>query len=137
MTFSGYVSQPAIPTAAERDLGVGPCRYSLDPESVVQHLNVDAQFIHVPEAQIDIVQLARRLGRFKVSTGALGEIMDLALAQSEETKAGDLIVDHPILPGRIGRRGIELWTVFLFRLIQIVPRALGLDHMSIGVDDGN
>ena len=63
----------------------------------MQHLDVDAQLVHVFEAHIDIVQFAGRLRRFEISSGSLGEFMELALGQSWETEARDLVVDDPVL----------------------------------------
>src|SRR5688500_13575014 len=137
MTLLRDIGQPAIPTAAERDLAVGPGGDALDPKGIVQYLDVDAQLVHMFQTKIYIVELARGLRRFEVSPGALREIVELALSESQETKAGDFVVDDPVLPGRIGGSGIKLRAEFLLGRIEIVPGALGLDHMGIRVDDGN
>ena len=53
------IGQPTIPCPAERDLGIGAAGERRDPQRIEQHLDVDAELVHVLKPLLHVGQLAR------------------------------------------------------------------------------
>src|SRR5438309_1506337 len=87
-----------VPAPANGCFDLGARRHLFDPESVMEHLNVDAELVHVLQPKLDVVQLTSRLRCRDVSPGSIRKIPELLFRQRRKTKPTDFVVDNPILP---------------------------------------
>jgi hypothetical protein len=71
----------------------------------MEHLDIDAQLIHMLQARRHIIQFSGRLRCLHIPARALREFPKLLFRQGREAKAPDLALDHPVLGGGIMRRG--------------------------------
>jgi hypothetical protein len=129
------IGEPAVPTPAKGGFNLRPGGDLFDPKSIVQHLNIDTQLVHMLQPKLDIVELASCLWSLEVSTRPLGEFPQLLLGQGGKAKAPYFIVDHPILPRFVVGRVEKSWPKPLLRRLQVIPRVFGFDDMGIGIDN--
>jgi hypothetical protein len=71
------IGEPTIPAPAQSGLDLGSRGDLFNPKGIVQHLNINAQFIHVSKSKLDVVQLPCALRRSNVSTRSLRKLRDL------------------------------------------------------------
>ena len=107
----------------------------LNPHGVVENLDVDAELVHVAEAEGHVVEFAGGLGGGHVAVGLAGEFFELLLGEVGEAEASSGALDGPHLTlGVVGvgkKDGAEL----LLGGFEVVPSALSLDDVSVGVDN--
>src|SRR5205814_1236346 len=123
--------EPAVPRAAERQVDLWSVADLLDANGVVEHLDVDAQAIHVLQTELHVVHLAGRLVGNDVSSRALGLPPELLFGQGKRSQAAELAVDEPTLAPLFAPGRDELGAEFLVLRIQVVPRMLGLENVRI------
>src|SRR5512145_1522639 len=114
------ISQPAIVAPAESDIDFWATGQSAEKERRIENLNVDLQLVHVPKPCFHIAHLPNGRRYRLIDVDAPGE---------------DSSVDEPELsPAFLSHHGgLKL----PLRAFHRFPRALGFDHMSIGIDSGH
>ena len=128
------VRHPTVPAAAEGGFRVGPISNLGDPQGVVEDLHVHAERVHVVEAELHVVQLARGHGRDDVVAGPFRHLLELLLREGSQLGAAHLAVDDPELLLRAVGRLVEGGAIALLIVAKVVPSAGRLDDVGVGVD---
>src|SRR6185295_19720706 len=90
--------------------------------------------IHMLEPRRDIFHLAGFLRRAHDPAGTLGDLCHLLGSHNDPHQAANLAVDEPVLGVAAAARLDYHRAVFLIGLFHVVPSALALDHMGVGID---
>jgi hypothetical protein len=133
------LGHPAVPRPAQGHLHLGPIADGLDEDRVVEHLDIDAKGIQVPNPEVHIAHLAGFLLRAHIPAEFRGQRGQLLLGQGWKAQATDLAVDHPGIaactPDRgVGGNGHGDGPILAVRWLEIVPGALTLQDVRIRVD---
>src|SRR4051794_25671781 len=91
------VRHPAIPSLANRDLRAWIVGDLQDEYGWVEHLHVDTERIHMPDAHRDVLHLARFLRAFHVPTTNASQSSELFAGHHLPSEAANLVVHHPVL----------------------------------------
>ena len=81
MTFFPNVRHPAIVSPAQRDLRIRSFSALIEKDAWIKNLDVDAQFIHVPDPCADVCQIARRHCRAHVASNGCGFFIEIFFAE--------------------------------------------------------
>ncbi len=129
------ICQPAVPTPAQRDLRIGAFRQRRNPERVVDHLHIDAEFVHMLEPPLHVGKLARLNRRSDVSAEFFQVLRRLLFVRRRKLGSYVFAVEKPRLPSRFARQRHELRPVFFLRGVEIVPYLFVLDDVRVRIDD--
>src|SRR3972149_8026787 len=134
LALSMYVGEPAIIAFTDGDFPFGLVGNLLDEDGRIEHLNIDAQLVHVPDAGRHVFHLAGFARRVHHAARAFRDIGELPGGHDDADQAADLAVDKPELLAALALRSDDDGTIFLIGPVHEVPGMFGLDDVGIGID---
>ena len=127
------IGHPAVVCAAQRDFGIGALGHLIEKDAGVEHLDIDAQLVHMLDPPRHVGQIAVGHRRAHVAADLGGFFVEIFFAEGEAKQAANLAVDHPvrllIVILRLEQHGPKLF----FRRRQVVPRQRTFDDMRVSV----
>ncbi len=131
--MSVNIGEPAVVAAADGDLPDRLLGDLLDEHGRVEHLDIDAELVHMLEPRRDIFHLASFLRRAHDPAGALSHVVHFLGGHDDAYQAANFAIDEPILGAAATARLDDHRPVLLVGFVHIVPGPFALDHMGVGI----